>query len=417
MSTPSADNTVSIALTPITSGSIPPNIATDAFHSNIEAAKAGGAATQAYFDAINQTADYWGWLTETVKSGGEGWAEATTPDGHPILISSNGNLDVRMGAFYKAPATGDGHVAPLVGEDPPITGIATIQTHNTTTGIASDISFGLALAGLPPGVVLSGKLFTDLIKPVYNNLKLGVNKLAAAFRESAEVSDPSINSASESEGPIEEASGDIEDVGGELAEQGAEYAAIEWGSVAGEAAGLGLLAAIPLIVNFLGHKMVNSVMIENMTDTDFAWDLTQEHGSASVLPDPKMNSKIPKMDFITDSWGDKTTVKVAYEARMQLINITDYGSIGWVLGLTPADGGAKIATVSDAPWAGNNTIWSGAYDKTADELWAAHTTVDDEHLKVTSTVGKYKVTTSITTLRGKTDGAYFYGTLVVIEPA
>lgn len=417
MSTPSADNTVSIALTPITSGSTPPNIATDAFHSNIEAAKAGGAATQAYFDAINQTADYWNWLTDTVKSGEEAWAEATDTDGHPILISSNGNLEVRMGAFYRAPAAGDGHVAPLAGDDPPITGLATIQTHNTTTGVASDISFGLALAGLPPGVVLSGKLFTDLIKPVYNNLKLGVNKLATKFRESSEVEDPSIDSESESEGPLEEASGDIEDVGGELAEQGAEYAAIEWGSVAGEAAGLGVLAAIPLIVSFLGHKMINSLMIENLTETDFTWDLTQEHGTASVMPDPKLNSQIPKMDYNTDSWGDKTTVKVAYEARMQFINVTDFASIGWVLGLTPADGGAKIAAVSDVPWAGNNTIWCGAYDKSANDLWAAHTTVGDESLKVTSTVGKYKVTTSITTLRGKTDGAYFYGTLVVIEPA
>jgi len=417
MSTPSTDNTVSLALTPITSGSIPPNIATDAFHSNIEGAKAGGAATQAYFDAINQTADYWSWLTETVKSGGEGWAEAQDPEGHPILISSNGNMEVRMGAFYRAPAAGDGHVAAKEGDAPPITGLATIQTHNTTTGIASDISFGLALTGLPPGVVLSGKLFTDLIKPVYNNLKVGVNKIADKFRESAEVEDPSIDPLSEAEGPIEDASAEIEDVAGELAAEGAEYAAIEWTSVAGEVAGLGVLAAIPLIVSFLGHKMVNSVMIENLTDTDFTWSLDQEHGTASVLPDPKLNNKIPKMDRNTDSWGDKTTVKVAYEARMQMINVNDFGSIGWVIGLTPSDGGAKIATVVDIPWAGNNTNWSGAFDKTADQLWAAHTAVSDEQLSVTSTVGKYKVTSSITALRGEKDGAYFYGTLIVIEPA
>ena len=38
---------------------------------------------------------------------------------------------------------------------------------------------------------------------------------------------------------------------------------MEWGSVGAEAAGLGALAAIPLIVGFLGHKMVNSVLVHN----------------------------------------------------------------------------------------------------------------------------------------------------------
>ena len=55
------------------------------------------------------------------------------------------------------------------------------------------------------------------------------------------------------------------------------------------------------------------------------------------MPDPKTNNKIPKMDYNTDAWKDKTTVKVSYEASMQFINSTDLGDIGLVLALTPAD--------------------------------------------------------------------------------
>lgn len=417
MATSTSDNTVSIQLTPITSGSTPPNIADDAFNAAIQAAKAGGSATQAYFDSVNQTADYWNWLTDTANSGEDPWADGVDPDGNPIQMSSNGNLDVRMGTFYRPPATGDGHVAAAAGDPTPVVGLATIQTHNTTTAVSGDISFGLSLVGLPPGIVLSGKLFKDLVKPVYSNLKTAVNKIASRFKQSSQVEDPSIDPESEVEDPIKEVDGTLENVGGDLGEEGAEFLSIEWGSVIGEAAGLGVLAAIPLIVSFLGHKMINSVMIQNLTDTDFTWSLSQEWGKASVLPDPKENNKIPKKDYNTDSWGDKTTVKVCYEARMQFINTTDYSDIGWVLGLTPADGSPELTALSYVPWAGDNIIWAGQSSGSDDDMWNDHTQMPDEQLSVTGTTGKYKVTISINALHGETDGAYFYGTLVVIEPA
>ncbi|WP_308492223.1 hypothetical protein [Microbacterium terrisoli] len=416
MSEPTPANTVSISLTPITSGSTPPNIADDAFHSATRSAQDGGAKTQAFFDSMNQTADYWTWLTDTVHDGQEAWADGTDPQGNPIVMSSNGNLDVRMGAFYRAPASGEGHVF-VEGQTPPITGLATIQTHNRTTALSSNLSFGLTLTGLPAGIVLSSKLFKDLIQPVYANLKTAVNKLSTRFRENAEVEDPAIDPEEVAEDPLAEASGETETIAGDLAEEGAEYLAVDWGAVGAEAAGLGVLAAIPMIIGFLGHKMINSVLIENMTDTDFTWSLTQEHGTASVMPDPKEKNVIPKMDYNTDSWGDKTTVKVAYQAQMQLINVNDFSSIGWVLGLKPGDGQPALAAVSDVPWAGDNIIWCGASEGSPDDMWSAHTQSPDGRLSVAATAGKYKVTTSISALHGETDGAFFYGTLVVIEPA
>lgn len=421
MSQPNSDNTISIQLTPITAGSTPPNMLDDAFLSAINSAKAGGDATQSFFDSANQTADYWNWFTDTNASGEDPWADGVDPDGNPIQMSSNGNLDLRMGAFYRAPADGsDGHTAAhlAAADQPPVVGLATIQTHNTTTAVSSDLSFGLTLLGIAPGLALSSKLFADLLKPVYSNLKLAVNKLSAQFKESAEVESPEIDPVEDAEEPLSEAEGEVEDIGGELAEEGAEYLTIEWGSVIGEAAGLGVLVAIPMIVGFLGHKMVNSVMIQNLTDTDFTWSiLNQEHGKASVLPDPKENNVIPKIDYNVDSWGDKTTVKVCYQAQMQFINSTDYGSVGWVLGLTPADGNPTLTSVVNIPWAGDNVIWTGQSDLTPDGIWQQFGQVPNGQLSVTGSGGAYKSTISINALSGETEGAYFYGVLIVIEKA
>jgi hypothetical protein len=417
MSDPTPANSISISLTPITSGSTPPNIEDESFASAISSAQAGGDATQSFFDSQNQTADYWTWMTNTLGESEDPWAPGTDPQGNPIQMSSNGNLDLRMGAFYRDPPSGlTAHVADAT--DPPVVGIATIQTHNTTTGLSSDISFGLGLAGIPPSIILGRQLFSDLIQPVYNNLKTAVGKLATKFKQSAEVEDPSIDPETEAEDPLAEASGEVEDIGGELAEQGAEYLTIEWGSVGAEAAGLGVLAAIPLIINFLGHKMVNSLLVLNRTDTDFTWSLmSQEHGSASVLPDPKSNSTIPKMDYNVDSWGDKTTVKVSYQAQMQFINSTDLGDIGWVLGLQPADGNPEIAVVCNIPWAGSNVIWTGQSTGNADDMWNQNGQIPNGQLNSSATVGAYKCTIAINKLTGETDNAYFYGLLVTLEPA
>ena len=134
MTDPDPTKTLTLALTPITAGATPPNLQTDAFATVIAAAQQGGDATQAYFDGMNQTADYWGWVADNVGQGENVWADGVDPAGNPIQMSSNGNLAVRMGSFYREPPTGDGHVAAQAGDPPPVVGIATIQTHNTTTG-------------------------------------------------------------------------------------------------------------------------------------------------------------------------------------------------------------------------------------------------------------------------------------------
>jgi hypothetical protein len=411
-----AANTVSITLVPITKGT--PNIYNQHLQDAIDAAKAGGDATQNYFDATNQTADYWNWFATTQVNNEDPWAPGTDPDGNSIEMSSNGNLDVRMGAFFRS--SGEDLTAEhlTTGDPPPIVGIATIQTHNNTSNLSSDISFGLGLAGIPPGIVLTKALFGDLIKPVYANFKTAVGKLVKSFKNNAEVEDPSIDPEGDANGPINEASNTEEAIGGDLADAGAETLAIDWSSVLLEGAGLGAVIAIPLIVNYLAHKMVNSVVINNLTDRDFEWQLlSQVHGSASVMPGADSKNTIPKMDYNVDSWGDKTTVKVAYEARFQFINSTDLGSIGYVLSLAPTGGSGQTAKIAVAvPWAGDNGMWVGSSNDDPQTIYDSNTDPDGQ-LSKSATFGDYRVTLGINKLSGETQGEYFYGLVVAIEKA
>lgn len=418
MSTPTPENTISLVPAPITTGSVPPGIVDANFAAAIQKAKAGGAETQRYFDAGNQTAEFWNWLTDVVNRGENPWADGVDPDGNPILMASSGNLDVRMGAFYREPADGsEGYAAPAPGEDPPTVGLATIQMHNTTTATSTNLSFGLTLVGILPTAFLTKALFRDLLKPLYSNMKTLVNKLAVQFRTSAEVPVPVIDPEAVAEEPIAETDEVVEEIGGELAAEGVEYLALDWAAVSFEVAGIGILVAIPIVVGYLGHNMISNVTVQNMTDTDFTWSLTQQHGDPSVLPDPDEKNIIPKMDYNVDSWGDTTTVKVSYEANMQFINSSDYGAIGWELGLTPADGSPSLTALTYVPWAGENIIWTGPSNGSADDMWKQHTASSNGQLSVTGSAGKYQATIAISALRGETDGAYTYGTIVVIEPA
>jgi hypothetical protein len=404
--------TLSTQLTPITQGF--PHIYDDNYTAALGKAKQGGTNTENWFDAQNQTSDFWGWMAGHSAPDNNPFAPAVDPQGNPIQIASNGNIDMRNGAFYRDPK--DVLAAIEAGDPAPIVGIGTVQTHNTTSGLSRNISFGVGLLGIPPGIILTKKLFADLLKPVYQNFKTYVTKMSKQFKEASEVETPDIDPESESEGPLSDASDEIGDIGGDLAAEGAEYLAVDWGSVALESAGLGVIAAIPMLVSFLGHKMVNSVEIHNLTELDFSWSvLSQVHGQASIMPKEDKGKVIPKMDFNTDSWGDKTTVKVAYAADFQFINTNDFASIGYVLGLAPVSGGTQAKTVVSVPWAGDNTIWTGQSNDAPDTLYEEHSNPDGK-LSVSASFGSYKLTWSITKLSGETDGAYFYGLLGVIEP-
>lgn len=417
MTPPDPAKTIKIKLTPITAGGMP-SFVDGHYDSAVAAALEGGDKAQAYFDARNQTAGFWAWMGNTLDNKEDPWAEGTDPQGHPILMASNGNLDMRVGAFWR------GHPEGLTAEDideddPPVVAIASIQTHNTTNNLSGGIVLGVGLLSIPGGIKLTQALFADLLKPVYANLKLAVGGLVQKLRLSAEVEAPSIDPEDEVEDPLSDASADVENIAGELAEEGAEYVAVEWGSVGAEVGGLAVLAAIPIILQFLAHQMFNTVQVINRTDEDFKVSILDlVHGILTVKPagDTAGVVTIPKMDYNTDSWGDKTTVKVAYEANYQFANWSQFGPIGHVLGLTPASGGKTAKVLTWIPWAGMNTIWAGDSTDEPSKIWADHSNPDGL-LSRKAGLGTYTVSMSTNKLSGETDGRYFYGVIVTIDKA
>ncbi|MFH8591243.1 hypothetical protein [Streptomyces rimosus] len=410
---PTDDNTVQFTLKPVTNGL--GHIADDTYTAALDSASQGGDDLQEWFDSTNQTADFWNWMYENPD---DAFAPGQDPEGNPIQMASNGNLDMRNGVFSRnLPDELDGLTdADINRDDPPIAGIGTIQTRNTTSKVSQTLTLSLGVAGLPPSLVLTKALFGDLIQPAYKNFRTYINKSTKAFKEASEVESPDIDPQELAEEPAADASAEAEELSGEIVEEGAEYLAIEWGSVVGEVAGVGVIAALPLIFQFLGEKLINSVSIHNLTDIDFSWDiLLQKHGETTVMPKDQVNRKLPKMDYNTDSWGDHTTVKVAYDAEFQFINSSDLGSIGYVLSLTPSNGSPEAKAVVSIPWAGKNTIWVGQSDDDPDKIYGDHSSPDDR-LSVTADFGTYTVTWAISKLQGQTGGQYFYGILGTIKP-
>ena len=412
MASQTSENTAQFAYQPLTQGGFP-SIIDDNFHASMQDAVQGGQATQSYFDATNQTSDFWNAVADETIT----FADGVDPDGNPIVMASTGNVDLRLGAFYSPSASSAPALAAAASDPPPIVGIATVQTMNTTTNTSQNLSFLLTMVSFPVGITITRALFNDLIKPLYSNFTKYLQNSARSFQEAAQVEDPQIDPLEENEEAISEASGEAEEVGGELAEQGVEYMTIDWTSVSLEAAGLGVVIAIPMVILFIGHEMVNSVNIVNETDLSFTWSvLTQVHGSASVLPAASSNNVIPPLSYVTDAWGDETTVKCAYSADFQFINSSDLGSIGYVLNLEPSDGGTPAKIVVSIPWGSDNAIWLGQSDDDGQTIYDDHSGATGE-LSVSATFGNYQISVAITALSGETNGQYFYGVVGHITPA
>ncbi|RCK47051.1 hypothetical protein TH25_16175 [Thalassospira profundimaris] len=409
-------NTAKLTTKPITRGGFP-NVVNENFSKVINEAKAGGDALQNFYDSMNQTSDFWGWLATNAQSQDNPFAPGKDKDGNPIMMGSNGNVDMRYGAFYRGNTMAASADAAGDSDNPPVVGVATIQTGNTTNALSKTMSFAVSVAGLPAGIVLSQKLFADLLKPLYGNMKTWLTKNAETIQEESSVEDPAVDPEEAADDALSDASEAAEEVGGELAEEGVEYATIDWASAGLEVAGMGAIAALPLIVSALGHKMINSVLIINETEYDFAWDIAyQDAGKTSVSPKTDNGKIIPQLSYYTDMWGDETSVKCAYEASFQFINSSDLGSIGNLITLTPKSGSSTPANlVISIPWDGENTVWVGESSGSAKDTYDANSQSNGK-LSVTHDFDCYSVTAAISKLDGETKGQYFYGVLVHITP-
>lgn len=395
--------TVSFEIADLTAGY--PAILDSSFIKAIGDAKQGGLATQAYFDAANDTSDYWTWLAEMNRAGENAWVPGTARDGTPVMLASNGNTEMMLRADYQAPGSKGN-----ADDDAPVVGLATVATGNTTNNTSQTLVGLIKLAEKPAGSYFSDALFEALLSPLYENLKMVVSNLATTLSVASRVEAPSIDPATETEPVLNDASGTM-GAGEEAAEQGIEYLALDWSSALTSFAGLAVVGAIPLVVEFLAHNMTHCLQINNLTDGEFIWSIDfQASGSISVQP---------SVDFIpgvqSHEVGGKPDTLCAYQAGFEFINTNDFGSIGYTLNLRPSDGSSVASIVVSVPWAGTNAIWVGAPSSSPQATYDAHSAPNGA-LTQTATFDGYQATLTISRLTGTTEGQYFYASILAIEP-
>lgn len=392
-STSDPADSITFAVEPDTSGF--PAVVDAAFRTAVSQSKLGGDSTQRYFDALNQTSDFWGDLA----TGAITFAPGVDPKGNPVFMASNGNVEMRL----KAEFVSDG------GKPGDLVGNATVATHNTTLGVSSWTAVAVRIATMPLYLKFTADLFSKLAVPIYRNMARVVTDLASRVQQATSTENASIDALEMADRLVGQDSQVVDNVVAETGEQGLKYMSIEWGSVALDVACLAPLMALPLLAEFLSHAMTHALIVQNLTGTDFTWQQTIVHGESAMQPG---QNTLPGLKHESGADGDVT---LSSSASFQTVNYTDYGAIGYVLQLHPADGSPDATLVVNVPWAGDNAVWVGTATD-PDQAYQQHGRPNGQ-LTTKAAFGGYTVTLSLNKLSGQTYDSYYYCSTAVIEEA
>lgn len=395
MPEPTPDTTLALSLQPIEAGFPAEDDA--AFAAAIAASEGGGAGTQAYFDSLNQTADFWAELA----AGTITLAPGLDPRDRPVLMASSGNVQLRVQAVW-SPDAPSGRV-----------GVLTLTTREESgTGISRRLTVGVVVDHNPSSMVIDETVFGDLLPALYESAGDAVVGLAAAFAAASRVETPDVDAETITSMVLFNVSQKAISLGSVFVEWGLEFTAVTWGQIVGEALGVGALMAIPTIIEFLGHTMRHSLVLENLTDVPLAWAVDVVHGEAAVAVPP---TAVPARSQAPDALDPSRTLDLSSELHLLFINATRISPVGYVLTLTPADG-PQIQALVSIPVAGDNVIWAGATTDSAEDVWAQQSLSSDARLSVQADAGPYRVVLSLNKISGTTDAAYFYCSSLVLTP-
>lgn len=395
MTQPTPSNTLALSIEPMDPGY--PAVVDSAFTRAVNSTEAGGAGTQSYFDSLNQTADFWNLLA----AGTINLIPGQDARGRPVMIASDGNVDLRVQAV---PTTGD----------PDRIGVLTITTREVSgTGVSHLMTAGIVIKSNPSTLVIDAAAFNELLPALYESAETALTALAVNFAQDSQVESPDVDAESLASKALFSASQKAIGLAATLVEYGLEFTAVTWGQIVGEALGVGALMAIPAIIEFLGHTMRHSVVIENLTSTAVAWQVSTIHGD-STLNQPAV--PVPGQRTMQDPLQPSESLDLSSQLHLLHINRTRESGIGYVLSLTPQDGSPTAQVLVNIPWAGDNVIWAGQSDDPPSATWDEHASGPDTPLTATAACGQYAVTVTLNQLGGEHDGAYFYCSSVLLAP-
>ena len=395
MTNPDDKNTLRLAVQPMDPGY--PAIVDTAFTSAVTKTKVGGPGTQGYFDSLNQTADFWMlFATEKITL-----APAVDAQGRQVMITSSGNVGLRVQAVPQKNSAKPNQV-----------GVLTVTTRETSgTGVSHRMTAGIVVENNPSTLVIDDKVFNQLLPALYVSTNTALKALAVAFAVDSRVESPDVDAESLASTALFAASGKAIGLVAALVEFGLEFTAVTWGQMIGEGLGVGALMAIPAIIEFLGHTMTHSVVIDNLSPSAVTWTLATVYGESTVTQ-PVV--PIPGQRTLADPLHPSTELKLSSQLHLLHMNWTRETYIGYVLSLTP-DGGKTVQVMVNIPIVGDNVIWVGPSTASPNRVWMDHHN-GPQLLSTSTTIDGLTVTVSLNKLSGTVDDAYFYCSSIVIAP-
>lgn len=374
----------------------------------MDQAMSGGPGTASYLQHLTHFANFASYLHKTgqsaytVSDGPDGSQQAVATDGTTTLhvaVQLNQNLEPQSG----------------LDADVPVRGVATVRLALPDPyNIVKLVQFGVGLAELPPGFILTNQIWQALFKPLLSRLTTYVQSSIESWMETDVGGD--IDALGET---LETTTAEVaEGVSEETAEVVVEEAvvaelALDLAAAVPALAGLALLMAVPLLISALAKHFVLHLEVNNVTDTDINWSIPYvDEGALTVKP---QSSLLPKMGRATDSWGDQTSVSVVYQGTFSSMNKSGFAGIGFVLNFSPVGyTGQDVCAVISIPWLADNSIWLGDPGRSPD--WAQiynNNSTAAGHLAVRHGNQRFYTQCSIDALAGNNDE---YHCVIRIQP-
>jgi hypothetical protein len=380
-------------LVPITGDGMPSR--DDAsYRMQLDQAVSGGSGTADYLSAVASLADFTQYLQQ---KGADAFTEQQSTTGSMQAVATDGTRTMQV-AVRLNPGLTQTTVAGV-----PVRGIATVQLSlPAPRELAKIISFGLSLAEIPAGMVVTDALISALFRPLLQQLTTFVRTAVDSWLE-IEIGEDVDGLGEE----IASAAGDAaEEVGADTAEVVVEEAAvaelaIDLSAAVPAFAVLGVLIAVPLLVMSLSKQFELHLEIDNQTDSDFSWSTPYVYNGA-MTAQPAV-SVLPRTGRAVDAWGDVTDVPVVYQANFSAMNRSGYEGTGLALLLSPAGlTDQDIGVLVSIPWAEDNGLWLGEVPSGFD--WEqAFDDLPECQLRVSHGNQKFYATIAIDALSGNSD--------------